>query len=328
MRINVLVALIAFSTAALETIALAETVTRSTDLDRWMYPFNASPGVRPTAPVFGAAGETAMFDDFDGQFLIGFNTAAAGVPTTVPDGFKLQINSVKVTATHSTGTLIYDPTLDPYKSHLAPSDPDYVADADPGRPLELWGAGLRGGFTSFGFGVTIPGGATFEEGDIFAFADPTLPKVRNAYAFDTLLGDVSNVVSDRLFTAVPWAVGTISGLSPGSLVPQGVPGKSAGATFEFDVDLSHPGVLAYILEGIGKGGLFFTIAGLTESSQGGSSNANFYTRDSFDPAKIAPSITIDFQLVPVPEPSTAVLSGIGLALAAWMVSRQRRTTRV
>lgn len=307
----------------------AETVSRSADFDRWMYPFNASPGFRGNAPIFGAVGEGDSFDDFDGQFLVGFNTSAAGVPTSVPEGFKLLIHSVRVTATHSSGAFIYDPTFDPYQSHLDPSDPDYVADSDGGRPIEIWGAGLRGGFTSFGFGATVPGGATFEEGDIFAFGDPTAARVRNAYAYDPNFGDVSNVVTDRLFTATPWAIGANDALTPGSLVPQGVPGVSVGATFTFDIDLSRPEVLAYVMEGISDGGLFFTITSLASTTQGGTSNPNFYTRETFDPAALgaAPAIFIDYAIVPVPEPGTLALAASGFGLMGLLALRRKGIRR-
>jgi hypothetical protein len=303
----------------------AEMVTRSADFDRWMYPFNSSPGTRSNAPVFGAVGETS-FDDFDGQFLVGFNTAAAGIPTSLPPGKHLKLTSVKVTATHSTGSFVYDPTFDPYGSYLSSSDPNFVADADAGRPIELWGAGLRGGYTAFGFGPMNPGDTIFQEGDFFAFADPTLPKVRNAFAYDPLLGDMSNPVSDGLFSAVPWAVGSASTLAPGSLVEQGIPGKAPGTTFTFEIDLSRPEVLNYLTTGLQQGQLFFTIVSLHATSQSGGSNPNFYTRDNFDPAALPPSLSIEYEIVP--EPASLVLLAGGLAAAGmahgWRIGRARK----
>lgn len=300
----------------------AATITRSADFDRWMYPFNSSPGTRSTAPVFGAVG-TELFDDFDGEFLVGFNTAAAGLPTSLPAGKSLKVTSVQVTATHSSGAFTYDPTFDSYASYLPGGDPDAVADSDAGRPIELWGAGLRGGFTKFAFGPTVPGPTAFEEGDIFAFADPTQPKVRNAFAFDPLLGDVSNPVSDRLLSASPWAVGTTVGVTPGSSVQQGTPGLSAGSTFTFDVDLSHPGVVNYLQQGIAQGGLYFTITSLAATTQGGSFNPNFYTRDNFDPAAIEPSLTVQYEIVPEPTALVIVICGLLVATTGGLLRKQR-----
>jgi len=311
--------------AGLSLPAQAATMTRSADFDRWNYPFNASPGQRASAPVFGAAGETG-FDDFDGQFLLGFNTEAAGLAKTLPAGKEYKLTSVKVQVTHATGTLVYDPTFDNYRSRLDPSDPNYVADSDAGRPVEIYGAGLRGGFTQFGFGPTVPGGTTFEEGDIFAFADPTLERVRNAFAYDPTYGDVSNVLTDGLLDATSWGVGTVDGLAPGAVVPQGTPGQSGGTTFTIDVNLTTPGVEQYLLDGIANGGLFFTVVSLHDSPQGGSTNPNFHTRDNFDPAKIAPALILEYEVVPEPA-ALSLVAAAGLALMVAGGAKRLRACR-
>ncbi|MEM9296075.1 MAG: hypothetical protein AAGA57_09760, partial [Planctomycetota bacterium] len=51
----------AWSTASGVQIQLNEP-----DFDRWMYPFNLTPGARGRAPTFGAIGAGA-FDERDGQ---------------------------------------------------------------------------------------------------------------------------------------------------------------------------------------------------------------------------------------------------------------------
>jgi len=292
------------------------------DFDRWNYPFNGSPGFRDKAPTFSAVGAGA-FDNFDGQFLIGFDTNAAGIPALNP-GEKYQINSVKVTATHSTGAFTYDPTFDPYQSHLDGADPEFVADADAGRPVEIYGASTRNGYVGFAFdgGTTAP--PFYNEGSFFAFADPTLPKVRNAFPFDPSVGDVANVVDDRLFAVEPWAVGQVAGLSAGDTVEEGIPGISAGSTFSFDLDLSRPDVLGYLTDGLEAGGLFFSIVSLTTTSQANPANPNFFTSNSFDPAAIPPTLMIDVDVVPIPEPSTMILGVLGgVAFLAVAVRRMR-----
>ena len=296
-------------------------VGTSADFDRWNYPFNASPGIRSTVPTF-FDGQNASFDNFDGQFLVGFNTAAAGV-TPLGPGETYQVNSVTVTATHSFGSFLYDPTFDNYASHLSGTDPNFVPDSDVGRPIEIYGAGLRGGYTSFGFAGGITGPTVYNEGSFFGFADPTLPNMRNAFAFDPSFGDVSNAVDNAFFAASPWAVGQADGLSAGDSVPSGTPGDSPGQTFSFDIDLGHAGVLDYVIDGLENGGLFFSIVSLHGTTQAGGSTPNYYTKDSFDPFAIAPTITVDYDIISVPEPSTFVLAAIGLiALGAF-----RRRTR-
>ena len=202
---------------ATSLVARADTEMISTsDFDRWHYAFNGSPGFRDLAPTFSAVGAGA-FDNFDGQYLVGFDTAAAGVEAITEDEF-YRVNSVTVTVTHSTGTFAYDPTHDDYASYLDVSDPNYVADADAGRPVEIYGAGLRGGFAGFAFDGGVTGPPNYNEGSPYAFADPTLPGVRNAYAYDPSVGDVSNAVDDGLFSLTPWAVVQADGVTPVSNV--------------------------------------------------------------------------------------------------------------
>ena len=321
------VATIGFLSVGLASTARASQVISiaSADFDRWMYPFNGSPGVRQTAPTFSAVGANG-FDEFDGQFLVGFDTAGGGVPPLGPNQTYL-VHSVKVTVTHATGSFLYDPTFDPYASYLDPADPDFVSDTDAGRPVELYGAGLRGGYTKFGFSGGVTGPPVFNEGSPFAFADPTLPKVRNAYAMDPIWGDVSNVVSDRLFGASPWAIGQVAGLSAGDPVVEGIPGVSAGSTFAFDLDLSRPEILDYVVEGLESGGLLFSVVSLHTTTQAGGSSPNFYTSNSFDPAAIAPTLTIDLEIVPVPEPATWTLGLAGGFVFAALASRHRPRKR-
>jgi hypothetical protein len=262
-----------------------------------MYPFNSSPGLRPSAPVFGAVG-TAGFDNKDGQLLIAGNTVAAGIPSGL-GAASYNVVSVRVTATHSIGAISYDPTYDVWQSHLDPSDPRRVADGDAGRPIELYGIGLRGGFTHLSLGPINPGPPAFEEYE--AFAPSIGVGVRNAFPLDfgvpDAAGDVSNnVIHPTLpngFNPSPWAIGvSTSGLAPGAAVPQGVPGVSAGETFRFQVNLSDPDVLAYVQQGLDAGVLGFAIVSLYETAQTGGANPSFYTADATDPAAVAPTMQI------------------------------------
>ena len=44
-------------------------------IDRWMYPFNGTPGTRPTISTFGSTPGTPEFDSRDGQFVMAFATS-------------------------------------------------------------------------------------------------------------------------------------------------------------------------------------------------------------------------------------------------------------
>ncbi|MCG8592432.1 MAG: PEP-CTERM sorting domain-containing protein [Proteobacteria bacterium] len=316
--------------ALLPGTAAALSASGEADYDRWMYPFNGTPGVRGLAPTFNAIGSddgmgNQVFDQADGQFLVGFDTAAAGVTSGLGASSYL-ISSLTITTTHFQGDFVYDGTADSYTTHLDPSDPNYTPDSDAGRPIELYGVDFRGGFSGIEFSPGVPGPPGFEESDAFAFADITLPEVRNAFPTDLANGDVSNYVRDG-FDPVAFAIGqSSSGLLPGDIVPEGVPGSSAGETFEFSVDVSNPLIQQYLREALDAGALGFVVLSLHDAGgQAGGNNPNFYTSDNFDPAAIAPTFSIEFSIVP--EPGTFGLASFGLlGLAAW--GRRRRLSDV
>jgi len=323
------------TTAANPAFGVGENVVvnaKDAAFDRWNYPFNGTPGTRGAAPTFLASG-TPAFDERDGQFLVGFDTASMGVtPGLNPADY--QVNSLTITATHSTGAFVYDPTYDSYQTYLSPgddggtpgdpsddtpADPNFTADADAGRPIVLTGAGLRGGFNEFTFGA---GSATaYAEGSPFGDNGPTPfgPDAtdRNAFAadFDSSgnLRDISNNVGTNFvnipgFDINPWAVGTTN-LNPGDPVIEAVAGDSPGSTFTFTLDLSDPDILGYVQEGLAEGGLFFSITSLHTTGQSGGTNPNFYTHDNFDPAAIGPQVSFDVTVVP--EPASLMTLALG-----------------
>ncbi|MEO0515407.1 MAG: hypothetical protein AAF086_08970, partial [Planctomycetota bacterium] len=231
-----------------------------------------------------------------------------------------------------TGTFIYDPTYDAYQTYLPDiedpndtnstiPDPNFIADSDAGRPVILTGAGLRSGYAGFTFGSDTPGAPpfTYEEDEAFGFGDPTVPNVRTAFAaaFDGSgqLIDISNNVSEG-FDVTPFAVGTTN-VAPGTTVDEaGAPGGTEpGSTFDFDLNLADAAILSYVQQGIDDNALFFSISSLHAASRGGTASfPNFYTKDSFDPAAIAPQLLIDFTVVPEPVSGAILFSLIGLTL--------------
>jgi hypothetical protein len=284
--------------AAVPATAGAATIA-APSLDRWMYPFSATPGSRTTASTFGAIGEDG-FDDRDAQFLVGFDTTSVA-PAGLGAG-NYAVGSVTVTAAVATGGVFaYDGTVDPRASYGAGG-----TDADAGRPVELFGVGYRNGFTR----------QTFAENSPFSPAGPG-EAVRNAFAADYAAGsavDVSNNVSgtatSAAFEATPWAVGRTA-LAAGEIVP-------ANTTFTFELDMTDPDVLAYVQDGLNAGDLRFALTSLHEASLGGSpSFPNFYTRENLLASAAPASLTVTL----VPEPS-AVAAAAGLAGAALL--RRRR----
>lgn len=271
--------------------------------DRWNYPFNSQGGAGTEALVFGVLGALGVgqFDDRDGQFLTAWSTAGNFAPGLGAANY--EIISARVTATIDPrfgNAFAYDPTADSYRTFLDPSDPDYVADGDVGRPIELFGTGYRNGFTAASFGENGP----------FAFGNPTAEGVRNAYARDLTGVDASNNVRDR-FEATAMAIGQAP-VAPGALVP----GASAIA---FDLDVSNPAIEAYIQGGLNSGTLSFTISSLHDGAFGGPPTfPGFMTKESSQ-LPVMPA-TLDLTVRVIPAPGTLAV----LAFAGSTLLRRRR----
>ena len=222
--------------------------------DRWMYPFSASSplGNRPTASSFGVLDPD--FDNRDAQIYFGFvltNQIPAGLG---PESY--EIISCRFAATMSDGNTAYDPTPDAWTSYLDATQALYTADADLGRPMELFGAGWRGGFTPQTFGEDGP----------FQSLPPPYKGKRNVFALgirSNQLVDVSNNIDpDGTFTngfdPIPFATGTAP-LTPGDLIP-------LPTTFTFDLNTSEPLIQTYLQAALNDGILGLVLATLHPSS--------------------------------------------------------------
>lgn len=258
------------------------------DIDNWGYSNAFSPGDGRFISTFATLGS----DDEDrlAQMLIGFDTSKL-VPTG-QGASRYQINAVTLTATVGRASNIaYDPTYDAIDSYLDPS-----ADADAGRPLELFGAGFRNGYERIGFGELDLAPPEFEEGT--PYAGDFESSDRAAYALgDNSLGelvDVSDNVSGG-FDTRPWGVGQAA-IAPGSTAID-------GTAFNFAIDLELPGVRAYLQDALDTGALAFMLTSLhAVSGQGGSEPyPAFYTKENTDLGSgepiAPPTLTIDYTLV-------------------------------
>lgn len=230
-------------------------------LDRWFYPFNGTPGTKTSASIFGPittldGGFDPHFDNRDGQMLVGFDTSGL-VPTGLGAG-GYTVSSAAVTLTVSNdGAFEYDPTPDPFTSWLATTDPDYTADADAGRPVELFGVAFRCG----GPATAFPENGAFCAG--CNCLTGVCKAVRCAYPIDFDAGcaprDVSNNV-DQAFDPAPFAVGVNAGLAQGQPVP-------LGTELTFEIDVMDPCVQAYLAEAMDQGMLDFLVASIFFSAQ-------------------------------------------------------------
>ena len=337
--IAILAALCASLPAAQTANAMTHIVTWDpVEFDRWIYPFNGTPGFRNLASTFNAIGSAPAFDNKDAIFFVAVDTASAGIPAGEgPSNYNAI--TIRVTATHFAGAFDYDPTYDPWQSYLDPTDPEWAVDSDAGRPIELYGVGFRNGYESpLAVGASFQSGPPgYEENETFCAGCPSGQGqgVRNIFPYDPSVpdpeGDASNNVArfpplvGSSFDTVPFAIGqSTSGLSPGDPVPQGVNGVRAGETFEFIVDMANPDILAYVQESLDEGVLAFAISSMHETVQFvGGTNPNFYTSESIDSAAIAPTIEVT---VTVPEPAQALGLGAGACLLLELTRRRRKSS--
>jgi hypothetical protein len=259
--------LIAASTEAATNVVVDGAVV---DMDRWMYPFNATPGTRPSASVFGTTGEESGVDSRHAQFLVGWNTS-----NSVPTGrgtARYVVKRATLTLTINRDMAwVYDGTQDAFQTYLSTNDSRLQADTDPGRPLELFGAGFRNGYTA----------ATFPEDGPFTVGGGSLVGTRSAYAagFDTngVLVDVSNNVGKAdadAFEVTPFAVGIVEGMAAGDLV-------STGARVEFEINVGNPEIAGYLRAALNEGVLRLMVTSMAEASFSGPATfPQFYTRDN------------------------------------------------
>jgi hypothetical protein len=237
-------------------------------IDRWMYPFNSSPGTRSTFSVFGSDREVpTQFDARDGQILLAFDTDLA-----IPSGGGLagyDVKSAEVTL-QVANNLVFrlDPTADTYTCFLPSADARFTPDADAGQPVELYGVGFRGGWSA----------SNFLENTVFANAGLSYisPGVRNAFAAQVDAQGVATDVSNNPrvgFQPRPFAIGTVNGLAAGALVPQ-------DSIMRFRVDVTDPGIQTYLRSGLDRGRLFLSVSALTLVQQQAGEFPVFYSKEN------------------------------------------------
>ncbi|MBU6414230.1 MAG: hypothetical protein KGS45_12240 [Planctomycetes bacterium] len=240
------------------------------NLDRWMYPFNSTPGAEVRAPVFAALSQSG-FDDRDSQMLVRFDTASQ-IPSGQPlSNYRVSRVRVQVTVSNTTDFVFYDPSADPLSASFQTSDPDYVADADAGTPIEIYGVGFRNGRTI----------DTFLENTSFGCFGFPVEGCRSVFAadFDSngALFDISRHVRQKVPTTA-WAIGTTSSLTAGQQIP-------VGTTFDLELDVTRLGIQQYVRQALSSGKLMLSLTSLHPASGGpgggtSSDYPSFYTKEA------------------------------------------------
>ena len=159
-----------------------------------------------------------------------------------------------------------------YRSYFPTNDPRHIAPASANYPVELFGAGFRGGFTNEQ-SVYVPWASTNypQTGPWSSGPSGVYSSVRVVYAagFDTngVLVDVSNNVSDNgtnelgsPFEVAPFAVGQSTNVAEGELMP-------TGSQITFDLNLDDPLIYSYLQRGLNEGNLSFIATCFVLASQ-------------------------------------------------------------
>jgi hypothetical protein len=303
--------------------ALAFTISASADsiagvfptpaLDRWMYPFNGTPGTRPVISTFGSTPGAPEFDSRDGQMLVRFDTAAQVPPGQDAAQYTVTRAELQVQVAFDQASA-YDPTQDAWQHFVATSDPNYIPDADTGQPVECYGVGFRNGWSA----------QTFLENTAFAPAGTNVLQagVRNAYAID--LGttgaprDVSQNPREQ-FDPKPFGVAHIDNLPAGSMIP-------AYSIMRFVLDVSDPHIQQYLRGALSEGQLMLAITSLTLVEQQSGQYPSFISKENAlvgfglaSPARLEIDVTMGPACVPADLTCDGTVDGadLGTLLGAW-----------
>ena len=287
------------------------TISKDTpSLDRWMYPFNQTPGFRPGGSVFGYWSYDIVegFDNRDGQIVIGFEVDEDVSPAELEGR---QVVSAVVTMQISNDSVFYDDTVDDWRCFLAPDDPNYLPDVDANQPMELTGVGYRSGFTS----------SSWFEDSPFALGNATEAGSRSAYAMvfrDGVASDCSNSLREQ-WTPEPFAVGTVAGLNTGDPVP-------ADSVYSFDIDVEDENIQDYLMEQLAVGKVRFCLNSMNQAFQDSQVFPLFYMKENLSVEfGLASAATLELTLGPASNENPCDLDGDGnvggsdltILLGAW-----------
>lgn len=298
-------------TLGLGTLRLhAATITFTNPADKFAYP-NVADGGNGGLSTKASTFASLNTDDEDrlSGYLLTFNTSSLGL---TPSQYTL--TSVKLTITILTDRVfVYDSSFDSYRTSLLPSDPFYSPDQDEGKPVEVFGVGLRNGYNR----LNATTGANPSDGS-YGELSPILngSGVRNAYPLGKNSGGAFYDVSDNVSQhqeAMPFATG-VTTLSPGDLVPQ-------GTRFTFTLQLSDAIIRSYVENGFRDGvlGLFVSSLHGAEGPDGGDTFPRFYTREGAAPFPtgfgFSPQLEVEYAVVPEPHLSGLLIAGAALFAA-------------
>lgn len=299
----------AFALAALAATSVSagvETYTApAADLISYTYPF-ASQIPRTEVPVFGAQnnpGFVGTFDERDWQQQWAWNTAGMGItPDLGHVNYVVERVELAWSLATPVGTVAYDPTLDSHLTYDLVDRPAVTPDTDPGRPITLFGAGFRNGFTGFTFDPADPNGPPLFSDSGEGYGPGTNGKdIRHVFPIDFddlgLPRSVSNNLDesglgDAGFDPNPFAIATTDAVLPGQAL-------TLNTIMSFDIAVEDPHIQGYLARALDQGILGFVLATLhpatgSEFGQRTGTYPRFFQRD-FGP-QVVGAIEIDVLL--------------------------------
>lgn len=300
------------ATAALATAAVAQTTTTlnftSPTFDKNGYPFSGDGGgPRKGANLFAAFDTPGAFDDRDSTFIVGFDTAGLVQTGLGASNYTITSATFTLSLDFSAGDrLMFDGSYDSINTYT--STGAATGGDDPGRAIELYGAGYRGGYTTLSVQENSPIVENFSSDEGVRFIYPTDFK-------NGATRDVSNNLRDQ-FDTVPFAIGQVA---PEDLNSDGT--IKAFAKITFTLNLANPDVVAYLQEALNVGRLTLVASALLSGSQGGAvTYPVIETKETV--GGVAPALNM--QVIAVPEPSSilATLTAVGTFAAAWRPRRR------
>ncbi|MEO2046100.1 MAG: DUF1559 domain-containing protein [Pirellulales bacterium] len=289
-------------------------------LDRWFHQGQTTPGLKTVLSTFTSFEPGAeYFQSRTGSVLVGFDTSDQ-IPLIAPSRYQLHAIEISATLVNDGRELIYDPTADQLANFVDGTD-------DPGKPIEIYGVGFANYYTQLGFGPNNGLPPEYEESS--PLWDTSLPLLEQTYNLFPLgedglgsgtLGNVFNspggegtfelddnddlVLVDVVrqpWDSEPWAIGTVAGLNPGDLVP-------GNSVFQFDMNLTLPGVVNTFQQSLALGQLEFFLSSLHDLSgfhSGGLPEAfpAFYSKESLGVQfglVSAMTLALEYTLLPLP----------------------------
>lgn len=306
---------IAFAIACQASCTQAETANWSEpDIDNWFYIQGSNGGLRDTSPswtqlALNSAGNafepgTSLEPSRAGMMMLAFETNDQVTTGFLPSQYS--ITSVTLT------TKMEDATVGNFALNtdlVTPSD--LLTEATQSgitsnKPVELFGLDFRNGFEGFALGDNQTG-LRFQESfngyfntgynayPVIGDGNGDYIDVSNSFGGGFSATEASGTTSP--FTANPWAIGEVAGLADGQTVPN-------NSTFDFNLDLTQPGVTEYLQQGLSEGVVGFFLSSTQPAEEFGGTTAypQWYTKENDNLDAQAPTLSIEFSIITEPVP--------------------------